>query len=104
MEINLGPCCACEDAGPTVRNVIALTKKAPVAGRGWGCLICSLPADGAFAVVCDACFETRRELKYACCGYATSGERIPIGELTGVHEHNVALHLAYERMRHAPHN
>jgi hypothetical protein len=35
---DLGPCCACGITGPTVRNFLALAKKASIPGHGWGCL------------------------------------------------------------------
>ena len=56
--IDLGMCCACRLAGPTVRNIMMIPFRAPVPGKGWGCLVCRLPSDGAVAVVCDACLES----------------------------------------------
>lgn len=37
--------------------LLSLQKKSPTPGRGWGCVVCGLPADGAMAAVCNACFE-----------------------------------------------
>jgi hypothetical protein len=93
--IKLGPCCICRGTRK-VRNVLQLHQKAPIAGRGWGCVVCHLPADGAVAVLCDKCFEDfrakRTSLKEACRGYPAEDGRIPIGELTGSHEHDMSYH------------
>jgi hypothetical protein len=86
---DLGPCCVCETT-TDVHNVLMLRAKAPIAGHGWGCVVCDLPSDGAVAVVCDACVG--QPLKFACRGYPASDGRIPIGELTGTHEHDLARH------------
>lgn len=93
---NLGPCCICEKSGDSVRNIISLHQKTPTPGRGWGCVVCRLPSDGALAVLCDRCFDLfcggGNELKFACCGYPGIDGRIPVGELTGVHEHDMKFH------------
>lgn len=96
MQVSLGPCCAC---GGTegVRTIVALKQKAPVPGRGWGCVVCDLPADGAVAVVCDACMEAKVEIKWACAGYPAEGKRVAVAELSGVHEHDLAKHRYYEQ-------
>lgn len=90
---SLGECCVCRKAGPTVRNIIALSKKT-VAGdhRGWGCLVCGLPSTGAVAVLCDECFDKKPIIKFACVGYPYENKRIPIDELTGTHEHDLSKH------------
>lgn len=89
----VGPCCACGGRAP-VRNVLMLPFKAPIPGRGWGCVVCGLAMDGAIAVVCDPCAEEDREVLYACDGYATDDGRIPIGDLTEPHRHDEAKHPA----------
>lgn len=89
---DLGPCCACPAVGPAVRNVLMLSQKAPMAGRGWACLLCNLPADGAIAVVCDACLETTAPLTQACRGYPGEDGRVPIGDLEGSQQHDQAIH------------
>jgi len=95
---DLGPCCACMAVGPSVRNVLMLAQKAPIAGRGWGCLLagCSLPSDGAVAVVCDGCLESEADLVYACRGWPGEDGRIPIGDLVGEQVHEEAAHRADE--------
>jgi hypothetical protein len=91
-QLDLGTCCAC---GGTqgVRNVIMLDKKAPIPGRGWGCVVCKLPLDGAIAVLCDDCLDSKAEIRFACRGYPATDGRVPIGELSGLHEHNEAHFL-----------
>lgn len=73
--VDAGPCCACNATGATVRNFLMLEVKAPVPGTGWGCLICSLPADGAIAVVCDSCLEAEREPVSIVYGYVKQKKR-----------------------------
>jgi hypothetical protein len=98
----LGSCCAC--GGPRARNVLMLHRKAPMAGRGWGCLVCGLPNDGAVAVLCNACFEADAEILYACAGYPGIDGRLPIRDLDreGVHEHDEAQHAHDTWTRIAP--
>lgn len=94
-SINLGTCCSCGGTDG-VRNIMTLHKKAPEPGKGWGCVVCSLPSDGAVAVLCDECLETEQPIRFAVKGYPASGERVPIEELSGVHEHNKTKHETYE--------
>jgi hypothetical protein len=96
-RLDLGPCCVC-GATVRVRTIISLNKKSPIAGHGWGCFVCHLPADGAQAAVCDGCAERHgREvvaaLQYACRGYPAVEGRVPIGELVGEHEHDLDAHV-----------
>jgi hypothetical protein len=75
----LGPCCNC---GTTVgvTNIMMLDLRAPTPGKGWGCAVCNLPADGAVAVLCDACLE--QPLKTVCDGYPKEGKRVPVDTLS----------------------
>lgn len=79
----LGACCICGGTD-NVRTVVMLERPSAVPGHGWGCVICGLPANGAYSVICDACEEPYRAdptiLKTACRGYPSEG-RIPIAEL-----------------------
>jgi hypothetical protein len=84
-----------------VVNIIMLRHKSPIPGRGWGCFVCDVPADGATAVVCRECFGDRDDpgaviprLRWACRGYPGSDGRVPISELTGVHEHDEDVHAS----------
>lgn len=89
---DLGPCCCCGESGPTVRNIIMLDKKAQIPGRGWGCVQCDLPGDGACVVICDRCHEEKRPYRFACRGYPAKDGRIPIEQLQGQHEHDMSKH------------
>lgn len=91
-DVDLGACCACRTRGATVRNIVMLPKRAPVAGTGWGCVTCRVPADGAIAVVCDACMEADRPILDVCFGYAPRNERVSIATVTEVFEHKAGLH------------
>jgi len=93
---DLGPCCCCGESGPDVRNIVMLHFKIPMSGRGWGCIVCGLPADGALYVCCDECFEKKANPKYACKGYPAKDGRLPIEELTEPFEHDEKLHRLYE--------
>lgn len=92
---DFGPCCICETR-KFVRNVLCLKQKSPILGRGWGCLECGLPSDGAVAVLCDKCFDLFREkkvaLKFACRGYPASDGRVLFETLTGSHDHDMSKH------------
>lgn len=92
--MDLGPCCACGKSGPSVRNIHMLPWKAREPGKGWGCVVCGLPPDGASAVYCDECHESNAPLVWAVDGYLAAHGRILIKELPHeAHEHNEALHL-----------
>lgn len=97
--LDLGNCCGCGKTGPAVRNLLSLRQKSPTPGRGWGCLQCGLPPDGAQAVLCDACMfrihageAVEAVVKEACRGYPRTDGRLPYGLLAGLHEHNLAMH------------
>jgi hypothetical protein len=74
----LGPCCTC---GTTegVTNIATLDRRGPIPGRGWGCVVCGLPPDGAVAVLCNNCFGL--PTRFACRGYPASDGRIAIANL-----------------------
>lgn len=98
---SLGTCCLCE-TDRNVRNILALPKKSPTPGTGWGCAVCDLPADGAMAVVCDDCLkliEGGARPKFACRGTAGVDGRVRIEELTGEHAHDQEKHHEDARRR-----
>src|SRR5262245_26737062 len=105
-EFDLGPCCACFRRGRTVRNILMLPFKAPVAGMGWGCIVCGLACDGALAVLCDYCFHTKRTPTHICVGYASSGKRATRPERPEPFDHDVTKHrdeiAAFEQRKDAP--
>jgi hypothetical protein len=80
----LGQCCICETTVGVV-NIVTLDRRAPIAGHGWGCMVCDLPPDGASAVLCGLCIRAylagEQELRFACRGYPASEGRIPIDDL-----------------------
>jgi hypothetical protein len=91
---DLGPCCMCE--GPGSRNLIMLSRRGAIPGHGWGCVVCGLPLDGAYAVLCEACIirweHDNSLLTVACRGWPGEG-RIPIAELPkGLFDHDMAKH------------
>ena len=87
---DFGPCCHC---GRTdgVRNIVMLSRRGPTPGRGWGCVVCGLPCDGAIAVMCDDCIDV--EPMFVCSGYPVTGGRVPIDELSPERfDHDPAKH------------
>ncbi len=92
MEENIyGPCCAC-GGGENVRNIIMLNVKGVEPGCGWGCVVCGLPCDGALAILCDDCVDRNEQPLFAALGYVIEKKRIPIGELTVPHKHDLSMH------------
>jgi hypothetical protein len=92
---DLGPCCACGEAGPQVRNIVMLHQRLPEAywGQGWGCVQCGVPPDGASVVLCETCMRLDASAwQHACLGYPVEGRRVPIGELTEPFDHDYAYH------------
>jgi hypothetical protein len=90
--IDFGPCCACRRSGPTVRNLICLDLRAPVAGTGWGCVVCGLPSNGAVAVLCDACMGASADIVDVCHGYAATGMRSARAACTEPFVHDESKH------------
>lgn len=90
-EEKLGSCCECEKT-ENVRNIWMIHKKAPISGKGWGCLTCDLSGDGAFAVLCDDCNDklatSEGKPKFVCKGYPKDNERVLYSELTEDFNHN----------------
>jgi hypothetical protein len=96
---DLGICCDCQ-AAPAVA-IAMLARRAPVAGTGWGCVVCDLPSDGAVAVFCKACGDARetddKPLRFVCIGYPNENRRLPYDELApGDFNHDAAKHAADE--------
>lgn len=79
LEPQFGECCACRCAGSAnnpVRNVVMHEFRAPIAGKGWGCVVCQLPLDGAVSVICDRCRDTEVEVVDVCSGYPAENVRV----------------------------
>ena len=75
-DIDLGPCCGCGATGADVRNIVMLDVKAPEPGKGWGCVVCGLPMDGAYAVMCDVCIGLSVEPREVVAGYMAEKRRV----------------------------
>ncbi|MDQ3652668.1 MAG: hypothetical protein M3458_20805 [Acidobacteriota bacterium] len=93
-DVSLGRCCVCETTEGVV-NIIALDLRVPLTpgtrpSGTWGCVVCDLPAEGAVAVVCDACLE--QPLKFACVGYPYLNRRVPVERLTEPFTHDLSKH------------
>lgn len=84
-------CCACGGACAPC-YITLLTLRGPTPGRGWGCVVCKLPPDGAYAVTCGACIAAKRPLTHACAGYADDPARVPIDTLNVRFDHDLARH------------
>jgi hypothetical protein len=91
-----GPCCHCEKRDRTVVNIVLLPLKALPGTNGWGCVVCDLPMEGAYAIICDACVDVPKvveNLKFAVLGDIGKGQRIPISSLIfGAHQHDHSKH------------
>lgn len=99
-SFNFHTCCACGQSGPSVRNIVMVDRLAPTPGRGWGCLTCGLPLNGALAVVCDVCLESGAAPKFVCTGWPTQPERTPLAELApDLFGHALHLHPEINQMR-----
>lgn len=92
---DLGTCCVCANRR-LVRTIVMLNGRCPIPGRGWGCLVCNLPADGALAVVCDYCaddyFDGFAALRWFCTGHPGPDGRTEIRELRGIFRHEPHNH------------
>jgi hypothetical protein len=93
---SLGTCCGCGNV-LNVRTIVNVHKKSPTPGRGWGCVVCGLPFDGAVAVLCDECADKAEKgkkniFKYACKGYPATDGRVPFESLKGDHDHDMSKH------------
>jgi len=97
--VDLGACCVCGAEGDTVRNIVMLNFQAPIGGEGWACMVCGLPPNGALAVVCDACAETKTipdDLRYVVSGLAGNKERAAIDTIEQIpFEHDLSRHPEY---------
>lgn len=89
---DFGRCCSC-GGRDQVNNIVCHSKRAPVPGTGWGCVVCGLDMDGAISVVCDRCVAQQSTINEVCQGFPTSGKRLPLESLSSeVFEHHCELH------------
>lgn len=96
LDPKLGACCIC-GSHDDVTNIIMLNRRGIIPGRGWGCLACGLPSDGAVAVLCDRClphWQADHDVLTHCCrGWPGSDGRVPIAELPdGDFDHDMSKH------------
>jgi hypothetical protein len=91
----LGRCCICETYAD-VTVISMLYQRAPVAGTGWGCVVCGLKSDGAIAVFCPGCFdfiEAGGFPVFVCVGPPSADKRMRYADLqTARFEHDLAAH------------
>ena len=91
---SLGPCCICRGS-EDVHTVIMLDLRAPIPGHGWGCVVCNLPCDGAYAVICNRCVPEYgaglTKLRFACRGYGPIDGRVSIDALTEPFGHDPSV-------------
>lgn len=91
-------CCACGEIKTPCRTLVTIARKSPTPGKGWGCVVCKLPFDGALAVICDPCAgelgkdDPTIELRWALAGGVDNDERIPLDKLDGTHGHDARYH------------
>lgn len=96
--LDLGSCCICGGT-EAVNNIVLLDRRAPIAGHGWCCFVCNLPADGAYAVLCDRCLPDYRTgktaLLFVCRGHPAEDGRAAFKDLSAEpFEHDMAKHAA----------
>jgi hypothetical protein len=91
----LGPCCVCETQHG-VRNIVCLDMPCPTPGRGWGCVVCDVPCNGAVAVLCDTCLKLTEgrvaDIDYVCTGHPATDGRTPMAAVSGVFGHDMLRH------------
>lgn len=96
---DLGSCCICQTKFG-VSTILMLDRRAPQGGRGWGCVVCGLPNDGAVVVLCDGCtelYEAGATPIYVCVGYPADDQRALYAELPDVpFGHDPAKHADEE--------
>lgn len=96
-EPSLGTCCSCGRTNK-VRNIVMLNLEGPTPGKGWGCVVCDLPPDGAICVLCDDCQRDREVggdkevIQYVCDGYASDNKRVAIEICTKPFQHDMSKH------------
>jgi len=71
--------------------------KGPSPGKGWGCVVCGIPSDGALVVLSNRCGRQLERgdddhVKFAIKGYLYDGERVAVAELTEPFDHDLSKH------------
>jgi len=92
---DLGACCICE-THYGVTNILMIARRSPIPGRGWGCVVCDLPQDGAVAVLCDGCrelVEAGSNPIFVCRGWPATDGRVRYSDLdTPPFDHDDGIH------------
>ena len=71
-------CCSCAELKKTVRNFLCVPALGPSPGKGWGCVVCDIPANGAVAILCDDCIaQGDPPIQFIIEGSAFEGKLIP---------------------------
>jgi hypothetical protein len=97
VETIFGRCCNCLRTA-MLPNIVALGRRHPTPGKGWGCVICGLPADGAVAVLCNGCMGAAASPRFVCEGYAAEPGRVAFLDLApDPFEHDMQAH-AWEEL------
>ena len=87
-------CCACGQCAIS-RNIAMLPWLCALPGKGWGCVVCGIPANGAIAIICDRCAETGKDIAdiaWACCGDGAGFEPIDLTKARGEFGHDLSKH------------
>ncbi len=73
----VGPCCACRRGDVVLRVVVLQDFRVPKSalGKGWGCVVCAIPGNGAIAVLCEPCAAAQAPVVDVCAGYPTEAGR-----------------------------
>lgn len=103
MKSEYGCCCICEST-QNVNNLIQLDYKVGAESEsGWGCVQCGLKAEGAIAIICDACFDKHgksgdleAKIKLLMSGI----KRIPVPPVSDrvPHEHDLSRHPEFSEL------
>lgn len=92
-------CCICLKK-TTDKNLVLVSRKAPIPGTGWGCHTCGLPADGAVSILCDECFSKfankKVPVKYVYRGFLDAGELVELKTLDNFN-HDEIKHAMAEK-------
>lgn len=100
----ISKCCGCNQIKVT-NDVLMLDFKGPSPGKGWGCMVCNLPNDGAIAVLCEDCFKAveshTMEIQTIVTGYIQDNQRQPLPpeDQRQPWQHDMEKHAAFERMQ-----
>lgn len=101
MKSEYGCCCICEST-QNVNNLIQLDYKVE-SESGWSCVQCGLKAEGAIAIICDACFDKHGksgDLEAKIKLLMNGIKRIPAPPVAArvPHEHDLSRHPEFSEL------